>query len=149
MVCKSQQDMMHNCISHNISHLVPYDQVRINSWSLEKTHLHYGDISFHVAAAKLPLKTVNKSQLKMYLFKLNLYPRMFCMSFFYVSSRSYCVLHQLCTKLGHMLISHCFPVVCFCLITVLFVYCHYVSFISSSYFYINNLHDLVEFYKAY
>ena len=51
---------------------------------------------------------------------------------FYVSSQSFCVLHQLCTKLDHMLINHCFLVV----VTVSFVYCHYVSFISSSSFYI-------------
>ena len=40
--------------------------------------------------------------------------------------------HLLCTKLDHMLINHCFLVV----VTVSFVYCHYVSFTSSSSFYI-------------
>ena len=53
---------------------------------------------------------------------------------FYVSSQSFCVLHQLCTKLFHMLINHCFYFVCVSvfIITVSFVYCHYVSLLSSS-----------------
>ena len=39
------------------------------------------------------------------------------------------VLPQLCTKLGHMLFNHCFPVVCFCfIITVSYVYGHYVGY---------------------
>ena len=33
----------------------------------------------------------------------------------------FCVLHQLCTKLGHMLINHCFHVVCFCLYNHCFI----------------------------
>ena len=38
-----------------------------------------------------------------------------CFVWFYISSQSFCILHQLCTKLDHMLINHYFSVVCFTL----------------------------------
>ena len=38
---------------------------------------------------------------------------------FHGPSQSSCVLPQLCIKLGHMLINHCFPVVCHCFICLL------------------------------
>ena len=56
MVYKSQQDMMPDYIT---SHLTEYKPPRPLRSSEDKqlvvrnTHLHYGDISFHVAAAKL------------------------------------------------------------------------------------------------
>ena len=56
-----------------------------------------------------------------------------CFIGFYVSSQSFCVLHQLCTKLGHMISNHCFPGVCFYLYNV---YCHYVTFFFLLLFYI-------------
>ena len=78
MVYKSQQDMIPDYIT---SHLTEYKAPRPLRLSenkqlvVRKTHLHYGDISFHVAAAKLwNVEIIGsfKSQLKTYLFKLNL-----------------------------------------------------------------------------
>ena len=44
-----------------------------------------------------------------------------CFVWVYVSSQSFCVLHQLCIKLDYMLINHCFPVVCFSLYNHYFI----------------------------
>ena len=86
MVYKSQQDMMPDYITSHLTEYKPPRPLRSSEDKqlvVRKTHLHYGDILFHVAAAKLwnaaplPLKTVKtissfKSQLKTYLFRLNL-----------------------------------------------------------------------------
>ena len=86
MVYKSQQDMMPDYITSHLTEYKPPRPLRSSEDKqlvVGKTHLHYGDILFHVAAAKLwnaaplPLKTVKtigsfKSQLKTYLFRLNL-----------------------------------------------------------------------------
>ena len=79
-------DMMPDYITSHLTEYKPPRPLRSSEDKqlvVRKTHLHYGDILFHVAAAKLwnaaplPLKTVKtigsfKSQLKTYLFRLNL-----------------------------------------------------------------------------
>ena len=86
MVYKSQHDMVPDYIT---AHLLDYTPSRLLRSSEDrqlvviKTHTHYGDISFQVAAAKLrnaapfQLKGIQnidsfKSKLKTYLFMLNL-----------------------------------------------------------------------------
>ena len=86
MVYKSQQDMVPDYISAHLLDYTPSCLLRSSEdrqWVVIKTHTHYGDISFQVAAAKLwnatpfQLKNIQnidsfKSKLKTYLFMLNL-----------------------------------------------------------------------------
>ena len=84
MVYKSQHDMVPDYIAAHLLDYIPSRHLRSSEqWVVIKTHSHYGDISFQVAAAKLwnaapfQLKSIQnidsfKNKLKTYLFMLNL-----------------------------------------------------------------------------
>ena len=86
MVYKCQHDMVPDYITAHLLDYTPYRLLRCSEdrqLVVIKTHTHYGDISFQMAAAKLcnaapfQLKSIQnidsfKSILKTYLFMLNL-----------------------------------------------------------------------------